>query len=284
MAGWLVKFIEHYESAPADDAQALRGFLANEALSCGPDNVRRKGYWICKLAPEYCFWSAPAHATKICQAAGKSASIEGLTGGAVPITIGAMRATIRDRHKLGAQDYQAMLFAICCYTTISRGAEIYALRAKDVKITPTGDVRIRLERTKTRVNVTKLVPNVRIDSFNPAAILKAWIKGLNLEPHQRIWRSVLPNNRLSTTDDLPMGVLRRQIKAVFGKEYSLHSFRKGAASALAIRGAPVETLLAAGTWARITSLRSYIGDAIRTNPEHNRQQTKHLLQPLNYNN
>ncbi len=251
--------------------------LDHEGTTSGPDSVARKGYWIVELAPHVSDWTAPRYHKQIISGASKAATLSGLTGGAHPVTRAEMRTAIRSRKTATSEQYQAILFAAACYLTVSRGIEIYNLTPEKILRTTSGDLRLTLGRTKTAVGVVKTIPNTLIDTFNPGRAIGAWIDGLDLGPDQRIWRKI-NGNMVSRKEEAGPDDLRRQLKAVFSHEkIGWHSFRKGAASELALGGTPLEALLATGTWANVTSLRPYIGNAIRTNEGYNREQARRLL-------
>ncbi len=162
---------------------------------------------------------------------------------------------------------QALLFGAMCYSTVSRGAEIFRLTRADCA-RAAGGVRVTINWTKTgRPRTTKLVPDAAAGRYNIAAELAFHLRH-SFPDDQPIWRHVeaLPRPSLSQTRPMAPPVMYELVRAVFGPPTTWHSFRKGAASDAAVTGMPNEVVMALGTWANMDSLRAYIGEAVRTDP------------------
>ncbi len=62
-AGYLTAFLTFLARNPhLDHEQALLTFLRQEGRRSGPDTVRVKAYWVCRLAPQFSAWLPPTEA------------------------------------------------------------------------------------------------------------------------------------------------------------------------------------------------------------------------------
>ncbi|KAG9392772.1 hypothetical protein J8273_5915 [Carpediemonas membranifera] len=277
VAGWVTKFIESRDPKLSHAAQ-FRAFLLKEGRNSGPDSVGRKAYWVIQAAPRWSSWRVPLDAQAIQKEARKRATLKGLTGGSRPVYRIEMSDAIANRNS-SIRAYQATLFASMCYLTVSRGREIFTLTPGRITFEPNGDATLGIPRTKTMIGVAKRLPNVWILGFNPAKALQRWLTGLSLPDDACMWREVTPRNTLSRRNPRSARGLLQDVKRLFGPRSGWHSFRKGAASELALCGTPLEALLAMGTWREVRSLRSYIGQAMRNEPLFVREATRSLLRP-----
>ncbi|KAG9394999.1 hypothetical protein J8273_0207 [Carpediemonas membranifera] len=279
VAGWVARF-EGSRDRSLSDRDQLVAFLKDEGSFCGPSNVARKGYWIVQLQEFLKDWHPPANSKYIVKQAAKGASTAGTTGGSRAITKAEMIEAL-GRRSDDFESYQACLFGAVAYLTVSRGIEILSLCPADLELLKNGDILLHIQRTKTILTgVKKRVPYVWLSAaFNPALALRRWVEGTHyLADDTPIWR-VIVNGRLSRDKPLTAAHLRRVVKALFGPRTGLHSFRKGAASEMALSGVPLEVILSMGTWKDVTSLRSYVADAIRTNEDLTRRMNLSLLGP-----
>ncbi|KAG9391355.1 hypothetical protein J8273_7565 [Carpediemonas membranifera] len=279
VAGWVARF-EGSRDRSLSDRDQLVAFLKDEGSFCGPSNVARKGYCIVQLQEFLKDWHPPANSKYIVKQAAKGASTAGTTGGSRAITKAEMIEAL-GRRSDDFESYQACLFGAVAYLTVSRGIEILSLCPADLELLKNGDILLHIQRTKTILTgVKKRVPYVWLSAaFNPALALRRWVEGTHyLADDTPIWR-VIVNGRLSRDKPLTAAHLRRVVKALFGPRTGLHSFRKGAASEMALSGVPLEVILSMGTWKDVTSLRSYVADAIRTNEDLTRRMNLSLLGP-----
>ncbi len=242
----------------------------------GPESIGRTSHWIQKLAPSYSAWTVPPTADRITRRAKKEATTANLTGGAIPITRPAMADAVGRR--MDTRDparWQAVLFGMVCYLTVSRGAEVFSLTKERCKITSEGVV-LHLPRTKTdTVGVKKLVPFSKAGGTNVGNDLK-YLASLPIPAGQRIWREVR-HGKLAFKREISQSQLRRHLQDAFGEDTTWHSFRKGATSALVLDGVPAEAIVPLGTWANPNSLRPYIANAVRTDARFASQRAERML-------
>ncbi len=229
------------------------------------------------MAPTYSNWVVPDTAKRITRLAEKEATTKNLTGGARPIAEPSMAVAISRRMDTESPArWQAVLFGMVCYTTVSRGAEVFNLTKAQCCVTDAG-VMLSLGRTKTGlVGAEKLVPFARVKGTNPGRDLKLLLD-MPTPEGQRIWRDVY-RGKLVFKNPISEARLRADVREAFGANVTWHSFRKGATSALILRGTPVEAIVPLGTWANPNSLRPYIANAIRTDERFARERLHNMIE------
>ncbi|KAG9396535.1 hypothetical protein J8273_1538 [Carpediemonas membranifera] len=276
-AGWVSKFVLSRQAA-LSDAEQLRAFLLAEGETTGPQSIHRKGYWICQAAPLVSNWRPPPEARQIIKSAENVASLDGLTGGALPVTRAQVRKVV-DRRRSSPKAFQVALFAALTFISVSRGGEIFGLTRGDISFDEQGNAMLWFPRTKTATGIHKLIPNRSWDRFNPARALKAWVPTATRHNSDSIWRMIGPSGGISLTCPLAASTLRTWIHSAFGPSVSWHSFRKGAATELAVANTNTEVLLSMGTWSSTKSMLRYMGNGVRTHPGVQGHLASILLQP-----
>ncbi|KAG9389972.1 hypothetical protein J8273_8660 [Carpediemonas membranifera] len=187
-AGWVCKLLRERDRTLPDNEQ-LKQYLSREAGTCGPASITRKGYWICEAAPLISDWKLPLAARQIIIGASNRASLQGLTGGARPVTSAEVQRVTKT-WRTSPRHFQVVLFSTLCFMTAARGAEIFNLTKGDIQFDPEGNAVLRINRTKTETGTRKLIVNRMVCDFNPARALKLWIATATRRDGDSLWRRV----------------------------------------------------------------------------------------------
>lgn len=214
---------------------------------------------------------------KVIAALGKAASATDAAlarkrGRAFPISAASVTRMAEKHARSGSPAViQTVAFSLLCFGTVSRTAEVLALKKQDVLWGKRHAV-LRLRSTKTRQNVLKMVPRTgEIDC--PTEWLRRHTR--NLPPqsdsmwaeHTNVYGLLASNTQALTGEPVRRAHLIEDIRELLGVYVTGHSFRRGAVVNLVRSGVPLTVIQALGTWASAETVLTYCEEAIRLAPE-----------------